>query len=90
MNDTVAPPGISSLRTSPNLQNRGDATCGNGPLRTEELSAWMAAVSHHGEPISVDSLQVQANAPHPTWTRQVAGYKPLHGLSQLCEAAMTL
>lgn len=54
------------------------------------LDLWLAAVSHHGEPLSAESLYNAASAPHPTWTCPIAGYDPLFGLAQLRNAAMAL
>lgn len=53
---------------------------------------WLAAVSHHGEPISTASLTTQGDAPlgDATWTLPIAGYDPLTGLSQLRSAARAL
>jgi CRISPR-associated endonuclease/helicase Cas3 len=55
------------------------------------MDLWLAAVSHHGEPISYKSL-IQGNAPlgHATWTVPIAGYDPLSGLNQLRETAERL
>jgi CRISPR-associated endonuclease/helicase Cas3 len=55
------------------------------------MDLWLAAVSHHGEPISYVSLTDGA-APwgHATWTVPIAGYDPLHGLCQLRDAAHSL
>jgi CRISPR-associated endonuclease/helicase Cas3 len=54
------------------------------------LDLWLAAVSHHGEPISAESLRDAASGAHPTWTRAIAGYDPVDGLAQLREAAQAL
>lgn len=56
------------------------------------LNLWMAAVSHHGEPISVEELTTRGTAPlsQATWTQPVAGYDPLFGLAQLRDTAMAL
>lgn len=55
------------------------------------LDLWLAAVSHHGEPISAESLG-QADMPSvwPTWTVPIAGYQPLGGLQQLGDTAHRL
>lgn len=55
------------------------------------MDLWLAAVSHHGEPISYASL-TQGGAPlgHATWTESIAGYEPLSGLLQLGETAQAL
>lgn len=63
------------------------------PIAQEALmDLWMAAVSHHGEPISVDSLTTAGNAPmgHATWTEPIAGYDPAHGLTLLHDASVAL
>lgn len=62
----------------------------NEPSQEPLLDLWMAAVSHHGEPISVESLRSLALAPHATWTQPIAGYDPLAGLTQLRTAAEAL
>jgi CRISPR-associated endonuclease/helicase Cas3 len=49
---------------------------------------WLAAVSHHGQPITADSLS--PSAVWPTWTCAIAGYRPLHGLRRLHDAARRL
>jgi CRISPR-associated endonuclease/helicase Cas3 len=64
-----------------------------GPTDQEALlDLWMAAVSHHGDPISVDSLTDAGRAPlgHSTWIEPIAGYDPVSGLSQLRAAATML
>jgi CRISPR-associated endonuclease/helicase Cas3 len=55
------------------------------------MDLWLAAVSHHGEPISYVSL-TDGNAPlgHATWTVPIAGYDPLDGLTQLRDTAHVL
>lgn len=64
---------------------------GSNELAQEPLlDLWMAAVSHHGEPISVEGLRTLANGPHATWTQPIAGYDPLAGLAQLRAAAAVL
>ncbi|MBW8848029.1 MAG: CRISPR-associated helicase Cas3' [Burkholderiales bacterium] len=49
---------------------------------------WLAAVSHHGQPITADTL------PHalrwPTWVAPIAGYNPLDGLARLGQAVRRL
>lgn len=56
------------------------------------LDLWLAAVSHHGEPISAESLTSRGDAPlgHATWTVPIAGYDPLDGLRQLRDTARAL
>ncbi len=55
----------------------------------ETLNLWMAAVSHHGEPISADDLQ-HTTGGFPTWTEPIAGYEPLQGLRSLQAVAREL
>ena len=62
------------------------------PLAQEAImDLWLAAVSHHGEPISVQSL-TNGNAllSHATWSVPIAGYDPLNGLKQLRDTARSL
>lgn len=56
------------------------------------MDLWLAAVSHHGEPISLDALTTVGNAPigNGTWTEPIGGYDPAFGLSQLRDAAVAL
>lgn len=55
------------------------------------MDLWLAAVSHHGEPISYESLtQRGASLGHATWTEPIAGYEPLNGLHQLRDTAQAL
>jgi CRISPR-associated endonuclease/helicase Cas3 len=65
-----------------------------GALATEQhavIELWLAAISHHGEPIAFDSdMQTRASAPHPTWTSTTASYSPLQTLHELREAAVAL
>lgn len=55
------------------------------------MDLWLAAVSHHGDPISRASL-IDGDAPlgHATWTVAIAGYDPLDGLRQLRDVAHAL
>lgn len=53
------------------------------------LNMWLAAVSHHGEPISTDSLR-DTTGEFRTWTQPISGYDPLHGLLRLGEVAHKL
>lgn len=55
------------------------------------MDLWLAAVSHHGEPISYAAL-TQGGGPlgHATWTEPIAGYDPLNGLRQLRDTARAL
>lgn len=56
------------------------------------LDLWLAAVSHHGDPISAVSLTTQAEKPigHATWTVPIAGYDPVRGLASMRETAHEL
>ncbi len=54
------------------------------------LDLWMAAVSHHGQPMSVDSLRDGAAHAWPTWTHAVSGYEPTEGLRELNRVAHRL
>jgi CRISPR-associated endonuclease/helicase Cas3 len=56
------------------------------------MDLWLAAVSHHGEPISMSSLKdgSPSTGSFPTWTQSIAGYDPLCGLRQLGDAVRTL
>ncbi|MCC9598500.1 CRISPR-associated helicase Cas3' [Rubrivivax sp. JA1055] len=51
---------------------------------------WLASVSHHGEPISTESLRAEFSKPFPTWTVPIDGYVPLDGLRELGETARRL
>ena len=57
------------------------------------IDLWLAAVSHHGEPISQREL-TERGATHaarwPTWTLPIACYEPLQGLRALGRAARQL
>jgi CRISPR-associated endonuclease/helicase Cas3 len=57
--------------------------------QSQVMELWLAAVSHHGEPISVGSLQLQLGD-FPTWTVPIAGYAPINGLQQLGDATRLL
>ena len=54
------------------------------------MDLWLAAVSHHGEPISAESLSLQAATRHATWTVPIAGYEPVFGLQLLGDTARQL
>lgn len=55
------------------------------------MDLWLAAVSHHGEPISYASLtQVGSPLGHATWTEPIAGYEPLDGLRELRDTTHAL
>jgi CRISPR-associated endonuclease/helicase Cas3 len=68
--------------------------CGSAhPVDQETLiDLWLAAVSHHGEPIAAAALTQSASATGsaPTWTKAIAGYEPLAGLRELGDATRTL
>lgn len=65
---------------------------GTTPAAQQDLvDLWLAAVSHHGEPIAFETcLRPLSDKPHPTWTATVDGYGPLYGLSELCQTARTV
>ena len=65
---------------------------GEDPAAAQEpvMDLWMAAVSHHGQPMSADSLRGQARLPWATWTQTVGGYDPVEGLLALGTAARLL
>ena len=49
--------------------------------QAEVLAVWLAAVSHHGTPLTQSDLSRPGG--HATWTEPIAGYQPLHGLARL-------
>lgn len=53
------------------------------------LNLWLAAVSHHGEPLAVEEME-RASGRFATWLSPIAGYEPLHGLQQLGDTARRL
>lgn len=55
------------------------------------MDLWLAAVSHHGEPISYWSV-TNGGAPlgDATWTVPIGGYDPINGLRQLGDTARQL
>ncbi|KAB0583215.1 CRISPR-associated helicase Cas3' [Ideonella dechloratans] len=65
-----------------------------GPHDADQHSVvelWLAAISHHGEPIAFDEdMRTLASAPHPTWTSKVGSYSPLQALQELRQTAETL
>lgn len=65
----------------------GDTPSGQGRL----CELWLAAISHHGAPVTLRTLQQDAYGRRwPTWTQPVAGYEPIRGLAQLGQAVRTL
>lgn len=63
---------------------------GGDPVRREAFcDLWLAAVSHHGEPLSLEALRGAGGA-YPTWMHGIAGYEPLDGLACLGAAARCL
>ena len=65
--------------------------CGGEDQREPVLDLWLAAVSHHGEPISVQGLTETRGTSHwPIWQVPVAGYDPLGGLLDLGRTAKAL
>jgi CRISPR-associated endonuclease/helicase Cas3 len=63
-----------------------DRTAGQVPM----LDLWLAAVSHHGDPICHDVLAASTPPGKATWLYPVAGYSPLNGLAELGQAAREL
>lgn len=49
---------------------------------------WLAAVSHHGQPITADTLPQSLR--WPTWGAPIAGYEPMKGLARLGRAVRRL
>ncbi|MFT7721620.1 MAG: type I-E CRISPR-associated protein Cas7/Cse4/CasC [Roseateles sp.] len=54
------------------------------------IELWLAAVSHRGQPITLQAMTSTAAGRWPTWTAPVAGYEPLQGLRRLGEAITRL
>lgn len=65
---------------------------GEDPAVAQEpvMDLWLAAVSHHGQPISADALKGQARQSWATWTQPAGGYDPVEGLRELGIAARRL
>lgn len=64
----------------------GDSRSGQSQI----ADLWLAAISHHGEPVTqttMDRHDLQSGA---SWRMPVGGYSPLDGLAQLGTAARTL
>jgi CRISPR-associated endonuclease/helicase Cas3 len=53
------------------------------------LELWLAAVSHHGEPLTLEELR-GASGVFSTWLVDIDGYVPLDGLRRLGSAARSL
>lgn len=53
------------------------------------LELWLAAVSHHGEPLTLDELR-GASGVFTTWLIEIDGYVPLDGLRRLGSVAREL
>ena len=51
---------------------------------TELLSLWLAAISHHGTPLTQGDLSRPRG--HATWAEPIAGYRPEDGLVRLAVA----
>jgi CRISPR-associated endonuclease/helicase Cas3 len=51
---------------------------------------WLAAISHHGEPVTVQTLRRNVPSTWPTWKSGIDGYQPLHGLAQLGQVVRSL
>ncbi len=65
---------------------------GEDPAVAQEpvMDLWLAAVSHHGQPMSANALQGQARQAWATWTQPAGGYDPVEGLRELGAAARSL
>ncbi len=64
--------------------------CAPGRNDCDAIDLWLAAISHHGEPVTLDTLRHNMAGFWPTWKSSIDGYVPLHGLEQLGEAARRL
>ena len=63
---------------------------GGDPVQEDfVVELWMAAVSHHGTPISATELANLADV-FPTWLYPIDGYDPVDGLQSLAAAARAL
>lgn len=58
--------------------------------RTAVCDLWLAALSHHGEPVTLSALRRHSARRWPTWHCAIGDYVPLRGLTQLGHAARTL
>ena len=58
----------------------GDGQSGEAEL----LSLWLAAISHHGSPLTQGDLSRPGG--HATWAEPIAGYRPVDGLVRLAVA----
>jgi len=58
------------------------------PADDSFLQLWLAALSHHGQPITEENTP--RGSDFTTWLKGVAGYEPLHGLKCLGKAARRL
>ena len=58
-------------------------------VRDGLLELWLAAVSHHGEPLTLDELR-GASGVFATWLVEIDGYVPLDGLGRLHSVARAL
>lgn len=79
---TVVAPLLRSSDYAAHCQALGLQTWGRWWPNATEL--WLAAVSHHGQPITTSNLPSALK--WPTWTAPIAGYHPLHGLQRLGDA----
>ena len=62
---------------------------GNPYAGQQMLNLWLAAVSHHGDPLAAEELERQSGV-FATWLHPIAGYEPLYGLQQLRDTARAL
>jgi CRISPR-associated endonuclease/helicase Cas3 len=58
-----------------------------GSAQEEVLNLWLAAVSHHGQPITLSELQGLSTSYVATWTTELEGYRPIDGLTELGNVA---
>ena len=58
-----------------------------GPDATD---LWLAAISRHGEPVTLQTLRRNVPSTWPTWKSSIDGYQPLHGSGQLGRAVRSL
>lgn len=61
-----------------------------GATAEEIIALWLAAVSHHGQPITLAELEGLRSDFRTTWTATVDGYVPLHALEALGATARRL
>ena len=64
--------------------------CAPGPNDCDAIDLWLAAISHHGEPVTLATLQHNMASTWPTWKSSIDGYVPLQGLVQLGQTVRKL